>query len=258
VHVDVVHFLTPSPLLALGLLCLVTRQSYRQHPPHLLRPARHCLALLTLWMWVSCTPALVNLATVALEGTAPPLHATPTSQTPFDDTDIIVLGSGEMYASSTLVSPRMDVHGWERVYAGVALWRQTGGRLIFTGGPGTDDTPTLAGLMRSVAHELGVPMAQMGIATGSLNTYQDLLSAQKLLRPQSRVWLVTSAAHMPRAMAVANKLGVIAKAYSVDYRQIRQISATSWLPNPGAIGQVLYAGHEILGRLHYWRKGWAD
>jgi uncharacterized SAM-binding protein YcdF (DUF218 family) len=256
--VDVVHFLTPSPLLALGLLCVLTLQSYLQRPAHFLRPARHFLALLTVWMWVCSTPAIVNMATLALEGPAPPLAAPVSSQARFEDSAIIVLGSGELYASGTLVAPRLDVHGWERVYAGVALWRQTGGRLIFTGGPGGADTPTLAGVMRSVAHGLGVPLAQISVATNSLNTHQDLVSAQQLLAPQSRVWLVTSAAHMPRAMAVASKLGIKANAYPVDYRQIRQISATSWLPNPGAIGQALYAGHEILGRLHYQRKGWSD
>jgi uncharacterized SAM-binding protein YcdF (DUF218 family) len=251
-------FLVPSPLLALLLLCVVTVLAYRQRQATLLRRMRHGLLAFTVWIWACCTPALTNQVMVYLEGPAPVPGRLVAPQPRQDNTSIIVLGSGDLYVGDTVV-PRLDENGWERLYAGVQLWKQTGGRLIFTGGPGGPETITLAGHMADIAHTMGVPRENLATAVNSLNTYQDMVSAQKLLLPGSPVWVVTSAAHMPRTLAVARKLGIMnLQPYPVDYRQIYELSPSSWTPNPGAIGQVLYASHEIIGRLHYMRKGWAD
>lgn len=244
----------PSPLLALMLLCVLTLGAYRRQGPAWLSAVRHGLAAVTLWTWACCTPAVTNALMTWLEG---PVHAEPGATAKRDaNTTVIVLASGELWAAGGRPAPRLDEHGWERLHAGVGLWRRTGGTLIFTGGPGGVDSPTLAGLMGGVAQELGVPADAVKLAVNSNTTYQDLKAARPLIPEQGPVWLVTSAAHMPRAMGVARRFGIDARPHPVDYRQILKPTWRTWLPDNGAPERMAVVAHEMVGWLYYRWKGW--
>jgi len=249
-----IPFLLPSPLLALALLLALTVAAYRRAGPSLLARSRHALAVLTAWAWICCTPALTNAVFAALEG--PPEDA-PTRVEAHADTAIIVLGSGEMWAGDGQTAPRIDDNGWARLHEGVRLWRTTGGRLVLTGGPGGMERPTLAGEMGAVAAELGVPKGQIALAVSSRNTYEDLVAAKPLLPAGGPVWLVTTAIHMPRALAVARRQGIDARPYPVDFRQIRNVTWRAWIPDNSSPERLATALHEIVGRLVYRSRGWA-
>jgi uncharacterized SAM-binding protein YcdF (DUF218 family) len=250
--------LIASPLLALLLLGVLTAQAYQKKTWGLFIKLRHPLALFLVWCWLSCSPGFSNLMFVALEGAPPPLNTPPPPQSAHPNTTIMVLGSGEMYVHPNIIAPRLDANGWERLHMGIKLWKQTGGKLIFTGGPSSAPHPSLAAQMSLAAQAMGVPPAAIQLALGSENTYQDLRSAQPLITPGSQVWLVTSAIHMPRSMAVARQLGIQAQPYPVDYRQIRHLSWVSWLPNNDGYTRFQTAAHEWVGRFYYQLKGWAD
>jgi uncharacterized SAM-binding protein YcdF (DUF218 family) len=250
--------LLASPLLALLLLGMLTVQAYQKKACASLKKLRHAVALFFVWCWLSCLPGISNLMFVALEGPAPPLNTSPPAHSAQPHTTIIVMGSGEMHVRPNIIAPRLDANGWERLHMGIKLWQQTGGKLILTGGPSSAPHPSLAGEMSLVAQAMGVPPAAIELALGSENTYQDLRSAQPLITPGSQVWLVTSAIHMPRSMAVARQLGIQAQPYPVDYRQIRHLSWVSWLPDNDGNVRFQTAAHEWVGRFYYRLKGWAD
>ncbi len=250
--------LISSPLLALALLGMLSAKVYRGRTHPALRRWRHLFALFFIWCWLCCLPGSSNLMFQALEGPPPPLNSPPPEKPAQPNTTIIVLGSGELFKGKATVAPRLDENGWERLHAGVKLWKQTGGKIIFTGGPTDMPHPSLAGQMGDIAQEMGVPASAIGLALGSQNTYEDLLRAQALITPGSEVWLVTSAIHMPRCLAVSRKLGIEAKPYRVDYRQIRELSLATWLPNNDGPSRFQITTHEWLGLLYYRYKGWAD
>jgi uncharacterized SAM-binding protein YcdF (DUF218 family) len=252
--------LTPSPLLALFLLCILTIMAYCQGAGVWLKRLRHILILLSIWSWVCCTPVAANWVMVQLEGQAPELDALVAPIQPLrPGSVIVVLGSAEMFSSAGAPAPRLDEHGWERLYAGVQLWRQTGGQLVFTGGPGSTADTSIAGKMGGMAIQWGVPQQAILMATSSLTTYEDLIRAQTMVpRGAGPIWLVTSAMHMPRAMAVARKLGLPAQAYPVDYRQIDEVTWAAWLPNPAALARMMQVVHEIIGLWYYRYQGWAE
>lgn len=247
----------PSPLLALALLAALTVVAWRRRAtPSRLARLRHVLAVLTFWTWVCCTPAITNRFVARLEGPPPRGSTEDVDARSAPGGSIIVLGSGEMWTPSGQTAPRLDENGWERLHEGVRLWRRTGGTLVFTGGPGGAEQPTLAGQMGSIAQELGVPRQHLAYAVRSRTTYEDLVAARPLLG-DGPVWLVTSAIHMPRAMAVARELGIAATPYRVDYRQIRNVTWRAWIPDNASADRMAAATHEVVGRLYYSSRGWA-
>ena len=63
-----------------------------------------------------------------------------------------------------------------------------------------------------------------------------------------RVALVTSAFHMPRALAIARSAGLDASAFPADYYALPSARAPweNWLPTLGALSESTIALHEIL------------
>lgn len=214
---------------------------------------------LCLWAWVFSTPAVANLLVRQLEGI-------PRSQSDFaplrnEQTVVVVLASGEVWSRGGELQTRLDASGWERIRAAVGLWHKTGGRLLVAGGPGgkVADSHSFAALMSEVAREMGVPRDSIVLGSGSARTFEDLSFASATVgEAQGPVWLVTSAMHMPRSLAVARQLALPMIPFQCDYRQNENPSWKAWLPNNG--GPELFAAvfHEVLGLVYYRWRGWAQ
>jgi uncharacterized SAM-binding protein YcdF (DUF218 family) len=84
------------------------------------------------------------------------------------------------------------------------------------------------------------------------------MSALDTLRAhKGTVWLVTSALHMPRSLAIARSLGIKVRAYPCDFRTLEHPTWRAWLPDHG--GPLLWydALHELVGLAWYRLRGWA-
>jgi uncharacterized SAM-binding protein YcdF (DUF218 family) len=213
---------------------------------------RSVLVAASLWAWIFSAPAFSNLLTRSLESTVPlqSLEALSKDESAY----VIVLASGRIYAGDGTPSPRMDEAGWERLRYGVQVWNRTGGTLLFSGGPDQIAVEqTMAGLMRQVANELGVPTSAMSLSTKSETTFEDIREARRRI-PQGaqRVYLITSAIHMPRALGVAKQVGLEVMPLPCDYRQLLRPTWRAWFPDDG--GPILWydALHEWIG-LHVYR-----
>lgn len=111
----------------------------------------------------------------------------------------------------------------ERMTATVSLWqRHPSLQLLFSGGEGEwlGSGPTEAERASRFFSSLGVPLAAVTLESRSRNTYENaVLTGQLAGVDIKQPWLlVTSAWHMPRAMATFEKAGWNVRAYPVDFR----------------------------------------
>src|SRR5690348_11016487 len=94
----------------------------------------------------------------------------------------------------------LGVASLRRTLSAVALWRgRNASTLVIIGGPSFKGAPADSELMRTMAEAMAVPADAIRIETASQNTWENARGAAGLLNPPSRISLVTSAAHMPRA-----------------------------------------------------------
>ena len=91
-------------------------------------------------------------------------------------------------------------------------------------------------------------------------TYESAIFTEQILteRKIKQVLLVTSAAHMPRALATFRSNGVDAMPSPTDYLMVNrsQPTALDWIPNLVAVGWTTSAIREHLGIWVYQYKGW--
>lgn len=260
---DFSELLLPQPIYLVALLIALCVAAFRAAPTRALHRWRWASLALALWAWAFSAPAVASLVLAQLEG---PRNSTsrvqPAISNRSDNGAVIVLSSGQLWGSDDRREVRLDEHGWERLYEGVLVWRTVGGRLVFAGGPpaGPNDRgDSMARLMSNIARDLGVPNEALATAASSTNTYEELVAANSLVRDRSGpVWLVTSAVHMPRALAIAQKLGMDVRPYPVDFRQLDAPSAWAWLPHNGGPRLFELALHELIGLAAYRLRGWAD
>ncbi|MDX1610122.1 MAG: YdcF family protein, partial [Halofilum sp. (in: g-proteobacteria)] len=113
---------------------------------------------------------------------------------------------------------------------------------------------------RELLQQLGVPRAAVATRGGSRSTRDDALavSAELERRGLEDVLLVTSALHMPRALATFQALNVQAWPAPTDHEvvAVARSGSWSWLPYPWAFALSNRAWHEYVGTLYYRLRGW--
>ncbi len=112
--------------------------------------------------------------------------------------------------------------GAERILTGMQLVQQGIARnLIIAGGSGDllGQNPSEARLLKRFALNFGIPEEQIMIDPNSRNTHENAVNVSALMKKHdiSRIILVTSAMHLPRAMGCFKKLGIEPLPYGVDY-----------------------------------------
>ncbi|PSN76536.1 hypothetical protein C8B47_26815 [filamentous cyanobacterium CCP4] len=184
---------------------------------------------------------------------------------------IVVLGGS--------IKPQLPPRPWvdvaeegDRVLHGARLY--LAGKaplLVFSGGRitwGQDQGRSEAEDMAELAEALGVPPSAMLIEPDSLNTFENAAYTQILLANLGieRILLVTSAMHMPRALAIFRKQGFEAVPAPTDFhvaRDPQDPSQKTWpgrvlslIPQTDNLHYLTRALKEYLGIAVYWLKGW--
>lgn len=249
------ELLLPGPLHFWIVLLLLAVQAFRRRETRLGR-ARWLLVAALVATYLSSTTVIGNALVARLERRHPPptTIARPTG----GDALVVVLSSGSSRKRGSGWEVRLDAAGWERLHAGLRLWREVGGRILFAGGPTPDGRSSEAASMAEIAAAAGVPQSAIVVEGQSRNTHQNLEFSRELLAAhRGRVWLVTSAMHMPRAVAVAERLDLTVEPYPCDARALELRHFYAWVPDNG--GAMLFgdALHEILGLAYYRLRGWA-
>ena len=104
--------------------------------------------------------------------------------------------------------------------------------------------------------EQGADLSRVIFEDRARDTYENGLFTRQLpgVDPNRRWLLVTSAMHMPRSMAVFEKLGWSVEPMPVDYQTGRTIPLGRYSIARGAVAWET-AIHEILGYVAYWVTG---
>lgn len=235
--------LFPALILAiLGILCV----NWRRY-----RIATGSLLLGALWMWLCCTPAFAIWLQQRLAHQYPQKAA---AAYPKVDA-IVVLGGGELpRAGSDWGDDPTDTQA-TRAGFGLQLFMSSRADIILLSG-GEQEA-------MQMAHELqqqGVPANALQTENASMSTYQNALYSAAILRREKlqRILLVTSAMHMPRALACFKRQGLTAipaPAVGTD-RESPHISHL-WRPQRAALRLSDRCLREYLGLWCYKLLGWA-
>ena len=250
----VAHALLPlDAALALGALAVLLAALKRARAAL----AAGLIAILTLW--AASTPAVADALAGPLERRFPPV---PVAGSPRADA-IVVLGG----ALAPAIPPRVEtelVDASDRVLHAARLFRAgkaplvvpSGGELPWSAAPEPE-----AAAMTSLLVEWGVPRDAILDEPQGRTTRENAVETERLLlsRGIRKVLLVTSALHMPRAVATFAKtrLTVIPSACDVEVVRGEETSPFRWLPGPAALAETHAAIWERVGLLWYRLRGWA-
>ena len=132
--------------------------------------------------------------------------------------------------------------------------------VIAVGGAEIDEPESYA--IRDLLVDWGVPSTAILIETKSLNTYQNAINVKPILEAHNlnKILLVTSAIHMPRALATFYAAGINVIPSPADFKTFDDdtVYFKAFLPDIDAFRGTLKALNEYLGILAYRHRGWIE
>jgi uncharacterized SAM-binding protein YcdF (DUF218 family) len=206
-------------------------------------------------LWVCSTPVFANWAIASLERQYPPRTM---AETPEADVAIVLGG-----ALGEPLPPRVEANlsgAASRVLHASRLYRAGKvKRILVSAGnvPWSKATKPEAELIKELLMEWGVASEAIQMATTSRNTFENALEIERMwkLREFKSALLVTSATHMPRAMAVFRRAHLPVTASTTDVLAVDgdQADLLKWLPD--ALSMTTIAAKEWMGFLTYKFRG---
>ncbi len=174
---------------------------------------------------------------------------------------ILVLGGAVDPALSLSYGETVFNSSVARVLGGIALARlHPEAELALVGGEGGLITVGLAESRATAAFVVaeGIAPARVVLEERSRSTHENAVYAKSLLRPKpGQVWLlVTSAFHMPRAVASFEAVDWPVIPYPVDYKVDPRTGLRPSFSLLDGLGSTTLAGKEWAGLFGYWLNGW--
>jgi uncharacterized SAM-binding protein YcdF (DUF218 family) len=210
------------------------------------------------WLWLWSMPIASDAIRLSLEGRFP--HQ-PAEELPEADA-VVILGGGISAGGPEAPYPNLGSAA-DRVWHAARIFHADKVPLVLSSGgsiswlesntPSTD--PTLQFLI-----DLGVPAESIVLEDRSRTTRENALYTAELLKERElqRVLLVTSAVHMPRAIATFQAAGVDVVPAATDFEvRTRPTHLLRRLPSAEALERSTGALKEYLGLWVYQWRGWA-
>jgi uncharacterized SAM-binding protein YcdF (DUF218 family) len=200
------------------------------------------VAVATSLLFVSSYPPLVDRIIAPLEQDYSQYQV---SQQPAEF--IAVLGSGHTSAPEQPITSEMNPTGIVRLTEGIRIYRlNPGSKLIFTGYHGRDSV-SYSEKIKQLAIALGVPQEDILAFSGPRDTAEEAqLIAEKFA--DTRLVLVTSASHMPRAMTLFAQVGLAPTPAPTGH--LAKPTQSYWLfPSAQSMAKINRWLHEQLGLL---------
>jgi uncharacterized SAM-binding protein YcdF (DUF218 family) len=254
----------PLFVYPLGLACLLLflalLVSYKRKTSNIL------IVLALAILWLSSTTGFSNLLARSLELKYLPPAEVPSGQV------LVVLGGGTEPASPPRTTVEVNGAGDRVLYAAELYKEGKAPYILLSGGDIewlTSGSTTPAEDMATLLVQMGVPESALWLENESKNTYENAVYAKELLDEQGidQILLITSAMHMPRAVALFEKQGFEVTPLPVDFSVTDSISSSSGegnvvsklidiMPSASNLALTTNAMKEYLGYFIYKIQGW--
>ncbi len=159
------------------------------------------------WLILTSTPFLPTLLLDSLEKQYEPLTVE-TLDGRDADYHIIILGGGHGFDDRLPPNSLLSSQAMVRLAEGIRLHNQLPNSKLVLSGFSSSGRTTQAEMLRNTALLLGVEEQNTLMQTEPGNTYEEAKIYSEKFENRYPVILVTSAAHMPRAMLVFRKFGI--------------------------------------------------
>ena len=235
-----------SPLgMSLCLAGLAVLLAWRQR----LRASMALGALAFVWLWAWSMPVLSHWLGSLVENQYPqaPIASFEQAQA------IVVLGGGIAPPSGKSTEINLNAAA-DRVWFAARLFHAGKAPLVLVSGGSDPERDAYSEARASAVFfaDLGVPAQAIVLEEASRNTRQNAAFSATLLKARgiSQILLVTSALHMPRAMALFAAQGLQATPAPTDFEasQLPPPGVLAWLPEAQALDLSGRAIKEIVGK----------
>lgn len=236
-------------LLIIALVLLLRRKQ---------RSALFFVVTAICMLWACSTPIVANTMLGQLEQRYPAIAVSG-----IPERECIVLLGGSI---EPVRPPRVDINlldSVDRINKTASLYRAGKGEVVIISGGNQPWSPQLkseAEETRILLMAWGVPSDAIMLDESSRNTRENAVNTMILLEQAecTKPLLVTSAAHMPRAVASFTKVGVEVFPVSTDVRAVRtlQLSIIDFIPDIHALEMTTNAVREWVGQKVYRVRGW--
>lgn len=209
--------------------------------------ARALLTSAFALLWLLSTPFVAESLLQTLEGTP---QALDTRSHTADA--IVVLGAGSYFHAPEYGSDTVSEASLQRLRYAAKLYRDTAKPVLATGGKPLGNSLSEAQQMRHVLEqEFRVPV--QWTEDESDNTLENAYYSYPMLQQAGiqRIYLVTHAWHMPRAMRAFQKAGFEVVPAPTAFTTRYQTDLLAFVPRASALRDSQIYVHELLGLLWY-------
>ena len=270
-----------DPVIIFVLITAFGLWLYRKGNSGKRRMGVRLLGISAIWFYLISTPFLPDLLTWQLESQFLPLNFSdvenPAEQGSYDSpkllrgADIVILGAGHTSDPRLPATSSLGVSSLSRLAEGVRLYRLIPDSRILFSGFTDEDGVSNAEMYAMAAMELGTDLAnrnRYALLTDADDTWAESATYKRLVTEeegrdavfQKRVIVVTSALHMPRAIAGFEKRGFDPLAspahYNIKLRAdetcFSRYSLSDFLPSPDPASRLKSAIKEYAGRVELW------
>ena len=197
----------------------------------------------------------LGLAGRALESRYP--HLSP-EQSPTADA-IVVLGGNTANGRANWFLPYEKTRPWCGSTSPPSSTWPAARKVLLSGGALEGDVSEARGMAHAIRQQ-GVPETALILENSSRTTYENAAMTEDQLKARGigKILLVTSALHMPRAMAAFAKQGVVAIAAPAPPQIVPPTdgSLSLWVPDQRTFDASRSIIKEYAGLFVYWLRGW--
>lgn len=195
-----------------------------------------------LLLWAFAVPPVSRALILPLEARFPPYPETGGPRVSY----VVVLGAGHSSDPALPVTSYLSGQAMARLTEGVRILLQNPGSLLVLSGAGVTDPVPESRVMARVAAVLGVPPDRIIEEPDSRDTKDQAVNVPPLLQGRPFA-LVTSAHHMPRAMALFRKAGADPVPAPTAYLARPGGDRFSLAPDIDSLYRSSKAFHELFG-----------
>jgi uncharacterized SAM-binding protein YcdF (DUF218 family) len=216
-----------------------------------------CLSFTTFVIYMAfATPLGANKLVGILEDRYP--GPSPCMDERLDFVIVVLAGGMSGQADTVDELDLLQSSSYRRALGGLRLAKQYPQADVYVVGGSLHAKVPASELMAHLITRLEPLGDRVVVEKDSSNTAANARALASLLQASNirRIYLVTAALHMPRAVSVFEKLGFYVCAYPVDRLKVKSTYWDALVPQISALTKSTQAIHEMYGYMFYFLMGW--